>query len=194
MKTEKLWSYYPSLIATITAMKRRNLLMLAILGATTVPILYSRSNSMANEKPSGKKALQLTVNPEQIEPFELDPVEWKMRLSEQAFYVLREEGTEAAFSSELNDEKRVGQFVCSACSLALFESVHKYDSGTGWPSFWQPINGRVKTKTDFKLILPRTEYHCARCGGHQGHVFKDGPKPTGLRYCNNGVALAFKPA
>ena len=172
--------------------------MLAILGATTAPILYSRSNSMANEKsnanPSGKKALQLVANPEKIEPFELDPVEWKMRLSEQAFYVLREEGTEAAYSSELNEEKRVGQFVCSACSLALFESEHKYDSGTGWPSFWQPIKGRVETKTDFKLILPRTEYHCARCGGHQGHVFKDGPKPTGLRYCNNGIALAFKPA
>lgn len=149
---------------------------------------------MATEKPAEKKALQLDPNPEHIEPFELDPVEWKMRLSEHAFYVMREEGTEAPFSSALNDEKRKGQFNCAACGLALFDSEHKYDSGTGWPSFWQPIEGRIETKTDFKLILPRTEYHCARCGGHQGHVFKDGPKPTGLRYCNNGIALAFKPA
>jgi len=148
---------------------------------------------MANEKKTTKKALQLDANPEKIDPFELDPVEWKMRLSDQAYYVLREEGTEAPFTSALNDEKRTGQFVCAGCGLALFQSEHKYDSGTGWPSFWQPIKGRIETKTDFKLILPRTEYHCARCGGHQGHVFKDGPKPTGLRYCNNGIALNFVP-
>ena len=175
-------------------MKRRNLLTLTLLGAATLPFLNSRSKSMANEQNANKKPLQLDANPEQVEPFELDPVEWKMRLSEKAYYVLREEGTEAPFSSLLNDEKRTGQFVCAGCGLALFESQHKYDSGTGWPSFWQPIDGRVETKTDFKLILPRTEYHCARCGGHQGHVFEDGPKPSGLRYCNNGIALAFKEA
>jgi peptide-methionine (R)-S-oxide reductase len=107
--------------------------------------------------------------------------------------VLRKEGTERPYTSELNDEKREGEFVCAGCNLALFESAKKFDSGTGWPSFWQPIESHVETKRDFKLILPRTEYHCARCCGHQGHIFKDGPKPTGLRYCNNGVALKFVP-
>ena len=165
--------------------------MLAALGVSSVPLINSRSNSMASEKTSDKKTQQLDTNPEQIEPFELAPAEWKMRLSDQAYYVLRDEGTEAPFSSSLYDEKRSGQFVCAGCGLALFSSELKYDSGTGWPSFWQPIESRIATKTDYKLILPRTEYHCARCGGHQGHVFKDGPKPTGLRYCNNGVALEF---
>ncbi|NND80934.1 MAG: peptide-methionine (R)-S-oxide reductase MsrB [Gammaproteobacteria bacterium] len=141
-----------------------------------------------------KKKLQLDPNPETIEPFSLDDVEWRMRLSEEAFYVLRQEGTERPFTSPLNDEKRDGEFACAGCNLVLFESDKKYDSGTGWPSFWQPVEGRIETKRDFKMILPRTEYHCARCGGHQGHVFKDGPEPTGLRYCNNGVALTFMPA
>lgn len=138
-----------------------------------------------------KKELQLDAHPEQVEPFTLDDTEWKMRLSEEAYHVLRKEGTERPFTSELNDEKREGEFSCAGCGLALFTTEQKFDSGTGWPSFWNFIDGRVETKTDFKLILPRTEYHCARCGGHQGHVFKDGPKPTGLRYCNNGVALSF---
>ena len=108
--------------------------------------------------------------------------------------MLREEGTERPFTSPLNNEKRKGTFVCAGCDLPLFESKTKYDSGTGWPSFYDVIPGRVETKIDHKLIYPRTEYHCARCGGHQGHVFDDGPKPTGLRYCNNGVALKFIPA
>ncbi len=120
--------------------------------------------------------------------------EWKTRLSADEYYVMRKQGTERPFSSPLNDEKRVGTFNCAACGLPLFESVTKYESGTGWPSFWQPIPGAVNTKRDFKMVIPRTEYHCARCGAHQGHVFKDGPKPTGLRYCNNGVALDFVPA
>lgn len=120
--------------------------------------------------------------------------EWKTRLDEQEFYVLRKEGTEASGSSPLNFEKRAGTFVCAGCALPLFESTAKYESGTGWPSFFMPIKGNVETRRDFKLVIPRTEYHCARCGGHQGHVFKDGPKPTGLRYCNNGVALDFVPA
>jgi peptide-methionine (R)-S-oxide reductase len=124
----------------------------------------------------------------------LSEAEWKRRLSPQAYQVLRQEATERPFSSPLNNEKRKGRFVCAGCRLPLFSSGAKFDSGTGWPSFWQPLPGAVATKTDFKLIVPRTEYHCQRCGGHQGHVFKDGPKPTGLRYCNNGVALLFEPA
>ncbi len=126
-------------------------------------------------------------------PLSLPHEEWKKLLSARAYTVLFEEGTERPFTSALNDEKRAGTYVCAACSLPLFTSEAKFDSGTGWPSFYQPIEGRLGTSTDFKLILPRTEYHCARCGGHQGHVFDDGPKPTGLRYCNNGVALEFVP-
>lgn len=140
-----------------------------------------------------KKKLQLDKNPETIEPFELDKVEWKMRLSEEAYYVLREHGTERPFTSPLNDEKREGEYVCAGCGLLLFTSDQKFDSGTGWPSFFDKVEGHIGTSTDYKLLYPRTEYHCARCGGHQGHVFKDGPKPTGLRYCNNGVALRFIP-
>lgn len=118
---------------------------------------------------------------------------WRALLPAERYAVLFEEGTEPPKSSALNTEKRSGTFVCAACFLALFSSRQKYDSGTGWPSFWQALPDAIDTKMDFKLILPRTEYHCARCGGHQGHVFKDGPPPTGLRYCNNGLALEFVP-
>ncbi len=119
--------------------------------------------------------------------------EWQRLLSAEQYRVLRREGTERPWTSPLNDEKRSGTYVCAGCEQPLFTSDMKFDSGTGWPSFFDVIDGAIGTKRDFKLILPRTEYHCSRCGGHQGHVFKDGPRPTGLRYCNNGVALKFVP-
>ncbi|MCA8901400.1 MAG: peptide-methionine (R)-S-oxide reductase MsrB [Hyphomonas sp.] len=120
--------------------------------------------------------------------------EWKARLSPEAFAVLRKEDTERAFTSPLEHEKRAGTYHCAGCDLPLFSSDAKFDSGTGWPSFWQTLPGAMGTSIDRKFFMERTEYHCARCLGHQGHVFDDGPKPTGQRWCNNGVALTFRPA
>jgi peptide-methionine (R)-S-oxide reductase len=127
-------------------------------------------------------------------PLEKTAAQWRELLPSERYRILFEEGTERAFTSPLNDEKREGTYVCAACLTPLFESEHKYDSGTGWPSFTQPIADSMGTKQDFKLIWPRTEYHCQRCGGHQGHVFNDGPRPRGERWCNNGLALVFVPA
>ena len=118
---------------------------------------------------------------------------WREVLDSQAFRVLFEQGTEYAGSSPLNHEKRTGTYLCAACHAPLFHSANKYDSGSGWPSFWQPIVGALAQSVDFKLGYPRTEHHCVRCGGHQGHIFDDGPAPTGQRYCNNGTALRFVP-
>ena len=118
--------------------------------------------------------------------------EWKSILTPQQYRVMRKEGTERAFTSELNDEKRKGTYQCAACGLELFYSDHKFESGTGWPSFYDTVEGNVETKKDFKLILPRTEFHCRQCGSHLGHVFEDGPEPTGQRWCTNGIALTFR--
>ena len=161
-------------------MDRRTFIKLAAAG-TSVPLLTRFAlpgQAMAAER---------------IEKLIRSNAEWKKRLTPEQYYILREEGTERAFTSPLNQEKRSGLFACVACGLPLFPSRFKYDSGTGWPSFYDVLPGHVETRTDLKLVLPRTEYHCARCGGHHGHVFDDGPKPTGLRYCNNGVALKFIP-
>ena len=145
----------------------------------------------------GLKEIALAKNESTAIPdydkWQLSNKEWKARLSPEAYSVLRREATERPRSSPLDNEKRHGIFACAGCGFDLFRSEQKYDSGTGWPSFADYIPGALETKNDYRLIVPRTEYHCARCGGHQGHLFKDGPPPTGLRYCNNGVALTFKP-
>ena len=168
-----------------SGLSRRRLLAGLALAAPALWLGGCRSDAMSS---------QTSASGADFDPLELSEARWRELLSNEAFAVLRRDGTEPAFSSPLDKEWRDGTYVCAGCNLALFASAHKYDSGTGWPSFWKPINdSHVGTQRDFKLIIPRTEYHCARCNGHQGHVFNDGPDPTGQRWCNNGVALNFVP-
>ncbi|MEO1280269.1 MAG: peptide-methionine (R)-S-oxide reductase MsrB [Pseudomonadota bacterium] len=139
--------------------------------------------------------LQSAVSAEKGQfPVTKTPDEWRSILSPEQFYVLRKHGTERAFSSPLDKNYASGTYNCAGCGTALFKSETKFDSGTGWPSFWQPIEGAVGTTVDKSFFMTRTEVHCANCGGHLGHVFPDGPQPTGQRYCMNGVSLAFVPS
>ncbi|HEX4304029.1 MAG TPA: peptide-methionine (R)-S-oxide reductase MsrB [Rhizomicrobium sp.] len=153
---------------------RRNLLQMLMLGGAAV----------AGALPAFAAGYEVTHT----------EAEWRKLLSPAAFHILREQGTEQPFTSPLLNEHRKGTFTCAGCALPLFASNTKFDSGTGWPSFWLPLQNAVLTTSDNSWIMSRTEVHCRRCGGHLGHVFDDGPKPTGLRYCMDGVALGFKPA
>jgi len=161
-------------------MRRRDLLSLASL--TALGVAAGRGQRAPAAPVSG------------VTPLTLSDAEWQQRLPPLAYQVLRHEATERPFTSPLLDEHRKGTFACLGCDLPLFDSATKFDSGTGWPSFYRAISGHVLTKDDYALVVKRTEYHCARCGGHHGHVFEDGPPPTGLRYCNNGAALKFIPS
>ena len=180
-------------------MQRRSLLKalaaLPLAGAARLAQAQKKGLAMVEELQRNWKNYLAAGSPAPSadEPVKLADEDWKKRLSPAAYKVLRQEGTERAGSSPLDREKRAGIFACAGCDLPLFTSAMKFDSGTGWPSFFTTIPGVFGTKTDYFLLYPRTEYHCKRCGGHHGHVFKDGPEPTGLRYCNNGVALKFIP-
>ena len=161
-------------------MNRRHLITL-LGGSALVPFWFDRVTAQGASQ---------TMTNDKIERSE---EEWRELLTPEQFQVLREEGTERPGTSPLLEEKRSGKYVCAGCGQPLFTAAMKYDSGTGWPSYFTALEGALETRRDFRLLLPRTEYHCSRCGGHQGHLFNDGPQPTGLRYCNNGVALKFAP-
>jgi peptide-methionine (R)-S-oxide reductase len=158
---------------------RRSFLTIAGLGAITTAVFWPRGESVA-----AKGSF----------PYTRTDAEWRKTLSPAAYEVLRHEDTERPFTSPLNKEKRAGIFACAGCALPLFSSKTKFESGTGWPSFYAPLRNAVATRKDNRLFFTRTEVHCRRCGGHLGHVFDDGPKPTGLRYCMNGLAMNFRPA
>lgn len=161
-------------------MKRRTLLR-SLSAITVLPVLPACTNQVIG------KATQPII------PLNKSHNEWRQLVSPRAYEILFEEDTERPESSNLVYEERQGTYLCAACYLPLFDSQHKYESWTGWPSFTEPIPGHIATRLDFKMIKPRTEYHCVRCGGHQGHVFDDGPPPLGKRWCNNGYALKFIP-
>lgn len=183
-------------------MRRREFLLLATAGAAA-PVLFAGPARAASAP--GMAAIEAMRRdwrrflpasfeaPAPTDKLVLTDAEWRKRLGPARYRVLREDGTERAGTSPLNAEKRPGAYVCAGCALPLFTSEMKYESGTGWPSFFTTIPGVFGTKRDFLLIVPRTEYHCLRCGGHHGHVFDDGPRPTGQRWCNNGLALNFVP-
>jgi peptide-methionine (R)-S-oxide reductase len=165
-------------MSAIAATNRRS--MLRLLGAGTASVVLAACGSSAADA----KAF----------PVHFTDAEWKKRLTPKQYYILRQKGTEKPFSSPLLNEHRKGTFICAADGNPLYSSATKFDSGTGWPSFWQPLPGAVQTSSDWETGYPRTEVHCSRCGGHLGHVFDDGPKPTGKRYCMDGDAMLFKPA
>jgi len=187
------------------SMDRRRFLRAVATGSAAAAAYMARWTQAATGAPAGKSIADiqkdwptLLAKDAKLDlstaPITKSEAEWKKELPDSSFYVLRKEGTERPFTSPLNDEKRAGVFVCAGCALPLFSSQMKYDSGTGWPSFFTNIPGNTAVKKDFLMIVERTEYHCVRCGGHQGHVFDDGPPPTRQRWCNNGVSLRFIPA
>lgn len=164
-------------------MQRREFLNAGLLGAAGLGLFGLANFSFGAASARAKGKFEITKTDAQ----------WKQQLTADQYYVLRQEGTERPFTSPLNKEKRAGTFICAGCQLPLFSSKTKYDSGTGWPSFYAPLPKAVGTSTDTLLGYPRAEVHCRRCGGHLGHVFEDGPRPTGLRYCMNGDAMLFRP-
>lgn len=174
--------------------RRRHLLQLLLaMPLLAVPVWFPVPARARKPSDQAAKEEGTVMSQDQIPPSSYGKDDWRELLEPEAYDVLFREKTERAFSSALNDEKRAGTYICAACFLPLFSADHKFDSGTGWPSFFDHIPGRIGTKRDFRMIIPRTEYHCIRCKGHQGHVFSDGPEPTGQRWCNNGLALRFIP-